>query len=110
VTVLDAEWIWLFRSQADTLARIEIAELNITTTAVDKLWNHGLRPAQVRCVLNRRWVAVRNRSGRAAPYLLIGRDDQGRCLAMPIVPTDDPLAWRIITGWYCKQSEAAKLR
>jgi hypothetical protein len=92
------------------MARIEIAELNVTTTAVDKLWGHGLRPAQVWSVLNRRWVAVRNRPDRAAPYLLIGRDDQGRCLAMPIVPTDDPLVWRVITGWYCKRSEAAKLR
>lgn len=39
-----------------------------------------------------------------------GRDEQGRCLTMPIVPTDDPLTWRVITGWYCKQSEAAILR
>jgi hypothetical protein len=92
------------------MARIEIAELNVTTTAVDKLWGHGLRPAQVRSVLSRRWVAVRNRPNRAAPFLLIGRDDQGRCLAMPIAATDDPLVWRVITGWYCKRSEAAKLR
>ena len=92
------------------MAHIEIIELNISTGAVDKLWRHGLRPAQVRSVLSRRWVATRNRRNRAAPYLLIGRDDQGRCLTMPIVPTDHPLVWRVITGWYCKESEAAKLR
>ena len=92
------------------MARIEIVELNVSTTAVEKLWSHGLGPEQVRSVLSRRWVAVRNRYGRAAPYLLIGRDDQGRCLAMPIIPTDDPLVWRVITGWYCKRSEATKLR
>lgn len=92
------------------MPRIEIVELNFTTAAMDKLWSHGLRPEQVRSVLDRRWVATRNRPDRAAPYLLIGRDDQGRCLTMPIVPTDDPLVWRIITGWYCKRSEAAKLR
>lgn len=92
------------------MARLEIAELNITTNVIDKLWTHGLRPIQVRSVLSRRWVAIRNRPDRAAPYLLIGRDDQGRCLTMPIVPTDDPLVWRVITGWYCKRSEVAKLR
>jgi hypothetical protein len=26
------------------------------------------------------------------------------------VPTDDALVWRVITGWYCKPSEAAILR
>jgi hypothetical protein len=92
------------------MPRLEIAELNITTTVVDKLWAHGLRPSQVRTILSRRWVAIRNRPDRAAPYLLIGRDDQGRCLTMPIVPTDDPLVWRVVTGWYCKRSEVAKLR
>jgi hypothetical protein len=92
------------------MSRIEIVELNITTTAVDKLWGYGLRPAQVRSVPSRHWVAARNRTDRAAPYLLIGHDDQGRCLTMPIVLTDDPLVWRVIAGWYCKRSEAAKLR
>ena len=55
-------------------------------------------------------MVVRNRPNRAAPYLLIGRDDQGQCLTMPIVPTEDSLTWRVITGWYCKPSEAAILR
>lgn len=91
------------------MARIEIARLDVSH-AVDKLWRHGLHPDQVLSVLNRRWVATRNRTGRAAPYLLIGRDEQGRCLTMPIVPAGDPLTWRVITGWTCKPSEAARLR
>jgi hypothetical protein len=92
------------------MPRIEIAELTIPAAVVDKLWNHGLRPGQVRSILSRRWIVARNRSACAAPYLLIGRDDQGRCLTMPVVPTDDPLVWKVITGWYCKPSESAKLR
>ena len=91
------------------MARVEIARLDVTR-AVDKLWHHRLRPEQVLTVLDRPWVIVRNRTGRTAPYLLIGRDEQGRCLTMPIVPTDDPLTWRVITGWNCKPSEAARLR
>lgn len=91
------------------MARIVIADLDVTG-AVEKLWNHGLTAAQARSILGHPWVVARNRRGRAAPYLLIGRDEQGRCLTMPIVPTDDPLTWRVITGWNCKPSEAAILR
>ncbi|MCD6030615.1 MAG: hypothetical protein K0S78_2789 [Thermomicrobiales bacterium] len=91
------------------MARIDIADLDFTR-AVEKLWNHGLTVTQARSVLGQSWVVTRNRRGRAAPYLLIGRDEQGRCLTMPIVPTDDPLTWRVITGWNCKPSEAAILR
>ena len=81
-----------------------------TTDAEDKLWYHGIRPEQVRAVLENRRAVTRNRRGRTADYLLIGRDEQGRCLTLAIVSTDDPLLWRVITGWYCKPSEAAKLR
>src|SRR5688572_30313025 len=72
------------------MPRIEIIELNFAATAVDKIWRHGVTPRQAGSVLSRRWVTTRNRTHRAAPYLLIGRDDRGRCLNMPIVPTDHP--------------------
>jgi hypothetical protein len=96
---------WFFDARGrGAMLRIDIARLNVDR-AVDELWCHGPRPDQVLSVLTRRWVVIRNRPGRAAPYLPIGRDDQGRCLTMPIVPTDDPLTWRVITGWTCKPSE-----
>jgi hypothetical protein len=88
---------------------IDIGYLD-TSDAEDKLWYHGIRPKQVRAVLDGKWAVMRNRRGRAADYLLIGRDEQGRCLTLAIVSTDDPLVWRVITVWYCKRSEAAKLR
>jgi hypothetical protein len=56
------------------MARIDVARV-IVTHAVDKLWSHGLRPEQVLSVLTSLWVIVRNRPDRAAPYLLIGRDE-----------------------------------
>jgi hypothetical protein len=77
---------------------------------MDKMWRHGITTDQADAVLLGRSVIIRNRPDRAAPYMLIGRDDQGRCLTIPIVPTDDPLVWRVVTAWYCKPSEAAKLR
>jgi hypothetical protein len=90
--------------------RIEIAQLIITDHVVEKIWLHGITPDQVDAVPLGRHVVKRNRVGRAAPFLLIGRDEQGRCLTVPIVPTDDPLIWRVITAWYCKPGEAALLR
>jgi hypothetical protein len=55
-------------------------------------------------------VITKNRRGHAAPYLLIGRDDSGRCIAVPVLSTHVRYVWRPITAWYCKPSEAAKLR
>lgn len=92
------------------MPQIDIEDLAITDAADDKFWSHGLTAWQVRSVLNRRWVAIRNRAQRAAPYVLIGRDDQGRCLAIPIVATENRRIWQPITAWYCKAREAAKLR
>lgn len=92
------------------MAPIEIIEFEFTDQAIDKLWGHRIDPEQLYTVLANRHVITRNRSGRAAPYVLIGRDEQGRCLAIPVAPTHDRLIWRVITAWYCKKSEAAKLR
>jgi hypothetical protein len=61
-------------------------------------------------VLLGRVVVTRNRAGRTAPFVLIGRDEHGRCLTLPIVPTDQWGVWRVITGWPRKPSEAARLR
>lgn len=92
------------------MAQITVVELVFTDSGEDKLWSHGITTDQAQSVLLGRVVISRNRAGRTAPYLLIGRDDHGRCLTLPIVPTDQRGVWRVITGWPCKSSEAAKLR
>ncbi len=66
-----------------------IAELFFPESTIDKLWSHGIVPEQVHAVLARETVIARNRSDRAAQYVLLGYDEQGRCLAIPIVPTHD---------------------
>lgn len=89
---------------------VRVARLVYSGRAIDKMWEHRIISDQIDAVLPGRSIIVRNRRNRAAPYVLIGRDDQGRCLTIPIVPTEDPLVWRAITAWYCKPSDAAKLR
>jgi hypothetical protein len=81
-----------------------------TERTIEKLQAHGVTVQQLREVLANRNVLKRNRKQRAASHMLIGFDDHDRCLAIPVAPTDDPLIWRPITAWYCKPSEAAKVR
>jgi hypothetical protein len=92
------------------MARIEVADFDLTERAIDKAAWHRISEAQFYAVLDHIRTAIRNRSDRVASHILYGTDDQGRCLAIPIVPTDDPLVWRPITAWYCKPREAAMLR
>lgn len=70
---------------------ITVAELIFTDAAQDKLWSHGITTDQAQSVLLGPVVVLRNRAGCAAPYILLGRDEQGCCLAIPIVPTEDRL-------------------
>ncbi len=77
---------------------------------VAKFAAHGIGDDQVLQVLDGAHTIQRNRRGHAAPYLLIGEDYGGRCLAIPIMPTDDPAIWRPVTAWPCKPSERATLR
>ena len=92
------------------MARIRVLELAFTDTGEDKLWSHRITTDQAQSVLLGCVAVIRNRAGRTAPYVLIGHDEHGRCLTLPIVPTDQWGVWQVITGWPCKPSEAAKLR
>ena len=89
---------------------IRVAQLVYSGRAFGKMWENGILSDQTDPVLLGRSVIIRNRANRAAPYVLIGLDEQGRCLTIPIVPTDDPLVWRVIAAWNCKPGEAARLR
>jgi hypothetical protein len=92
------------------MPRIEIADFEFSDRIVAKFRRHGIGTEQVYAVLGNFRITIRNRKERAASHILLGTDDQGRCLAIPIVPTDDPYVWRPITAWYCKPSEVAILR
>lgn len=92
------------------MAQPTIARLLVSERARDKMWHHGIGIERAYQVISNPYVVVRNRADRAADRVLIGRDDRGRCLTIPILPTDDPYTWRAITAWPCKPSEAVKLR
>lgn len=75
----------------------------------EKFATHGVRPAQVEQILDDDYIVVRNRKGRRAEYLLVGRDWGGACIAVPVEPTHDPALWRPVTAWPCKETERNRL-
>jgi hypothetical protein len=90
------------------MARFEVARLVIPEHVEDHIWErHHITRRQVLALISHRYIVVRNHG--AAPYRLIGRDEQGRCIASPIAPTDDPLTWRAVSAWYCDRDEQTRL-
>jgi hypothetical protein len=92
------------------MARIDIADFRIFPVTERKFWSHNINTDQVYAVLDHFWTVIRNRADRAASNILLGTDYQGRCIAIPINATEDPLIWQPVTAWYCKPREAAILR
>ncbi len=86
-----------------------VADFAFDDENVDKMWEHGIRQEQVRQVLDNRPAIVVNRKGRRGLYIIIGRDNGGACLAVPIEPTPDVPVWRPNTARPCKESEEARL-
>ena len=77
---------------------------------VEKFGRHGLTDRRVEQVLSNEHLILANRKGRRAQFLIVGRDHGGSCIAIPFEPTYDPLVWRPVTAWPCKEHEKAKLR
>ncbi len=77
---------------------------------MDKFASHGLTERQVDQVLDGPFVHYRNRSGRRAERLLIGRDHGGRCIVVPIEATRVSGVWRPVTAWPCSDTYEARIR
>lgn len=71
----------------------------------DKFAAHGLSARQVLQVLENTHLIAKNRRRRRGLYLVIGTDNGGACIAVPVEPTYRTTLWRPITAWPCKQHE-----
>jgi hypothetical protein len=87
----------------------DIADFLFDDENEDKMAVHGLNPRRVLQVLENVHIIVPNRRGRRAPFLIVGRDNGGACISIPIEPTHDPLMWRPVTAWLSKNSEQRQL-
>lgn len=82
-----------------------IAEFSFDEENEAEMAAHGISPKQLVQVLDGLYQVRKNRRGRRAAHMVIGRDHQGQCIAIPIVPTYDRRVWRPVTAWYCKPHE-----
>lgn len=76
----------------------------------DKVAAHGLSMGVVSQVLDNPHVLAPNRRNRRGMYLLIGTDNGGGCISVPIEPTPHDGIWRPITAWRCKPGEYTVLK
>lgn len=69
---------------------------------------HGITALEAWQVLANEPTWARNKKGRAANWLAVGRTDGGRRLSLPVVY--DPVRRRIrpVTGWDSNQGELAR--
>lgn len=70
---------------------------------------HGISPKQLIQVLEAPHRVKKNRKGRRATHMVIGRDFQDQCIAIPIEPTPTRHVWRPVTAWFCKPHESGWL-
>lgn len=91
------------------VSMIEVFDLLFDDENESKLHAHGIRPEQVVQVLdNGPWIGL-NRKERRASHIMIGVDDGGSCITVPLEPTYDPTLWRPVTAYPCKRADAARL-
>jgi hypothetical protein len=71
---------------------------------------HSLSVHRVIQVLDNVNIILHNRKKRRGQYLIIGRDNGGTCIAVPVERTNIVGLWRPITAWTCKKGEETILR
>lgn len=75
----------------------------------ERIVAHGLSVRRVLQILDNVHVVLRNRKRRRGLYLIVGRDNGGMCIAIPVEPTHEAALWRPITAWPCKPQERTLL-
>jgi hypothetical protein len=71
----------------------------------EEMATHGISPGEIFQVLDSPHAVKKNRGGRRASHMLIGRNHQDQCIAIPIEPTRERAVWRPVTAWHCKAAE-----
>lgn len=93
------------------MARYDVWNLDIPEAVEDHIWRHRITAEEVDSVLDGVYIVRPNRiNDRTATHILIGRDRRGRCIAIPIIETNDTGSWRVVTAWPCKAREQDELR
>ncbi len=77
----------------------------------DEFAGHGLSAAPVTQVLENDKIIIPNRrqDQHTASHLVIGRDNGGAPITIPVQRTQDPTVWRPVTAWRAETWDLAEL-
>ncbi len=87
-----------------------INELQFDENNEEKLRRHDIDPMQVYEVVAGQPLFVRNKRRRRATHKVIGPDDGGTMLTIPIAPTQVTGQWRPVTAWASTKGEVTLWR
>jgi hypothetical protein len=79
--------------------RPRIGALLVSEQSEEHLARHAVSVTEVEQLLANPHVLLRNRGGRAATLLIVGRTDAGRVLTTAVAPTNVTDAWRLYTAY-----------
>lgn len=90
---------------------IYVAELHFDDEKnVEEIAEHGITTDQVASVLEGKPRFFRNKRGRAATHVMIGPDNNGMMLTVPIMPTHIYGLWQPVTAWRSTSGQITRWR
>ena len=78
---------------------IRVDRLEWDSEIIDHIARHAVSREDVESVLNGEPRFYRNVPGRSATHVMVGLDSRGRVLFVPILCTEEPDEWRVISAW-----------
>lgn len=80
-------------------AEIEVNDLDWDHQNVEHIARHDVGPMEVEFVLGNEPRFFLNKPGRSATHVMVGEDQWGRVLFVPILCVEWPTKWRVISAW-----------
>lgn len=78
---------------------LEVSSLDWDDENVSHIAKHDVAPDDVEYALANAPLFFRNLPGRSATHVMVGQDDLGRVLYVPILCVEPPDVWRVISAW-----------
>jgi len=79
---------------------VEVESLDWDRENVTHIARHGVSRENVEFALSHAPRFFRNLPGRSATHIMMGRDEEGRVLYVPLIQLDRPGAtWRVVSAW-----------
>ncbi len=78
---------------------VEVSSLVWDDENVSHIAKHGVAPEHVEYMLDNDPLFFHNLSGRSTTHVILGTDQPGRVLYVPIRCAELPGVWRVISAW-----------